>query len=157
MRSRRDVTFEDCLEVAVEIQALDEYRQLIPMCLRPDSELSAFLNPLLDAIAIHSRALIDFFYGRPGGRARHPDDLHAADFVDGWDCQLPDRLAAHVKLLDKHLAHITLRRSDDRAQGMIIDVGPVADEVLDVAADFAGRLTRWTVTPGTWIVSQAPE
>lgn len=106
----------------------------------------------MDAIAVHARALIEFFYGRPAGRARR-EDLRAADFVPDWDRELPDHLAEHLDQLDKHLAHVTLRRAADRADGIVIAVGPVADELLETAAEFARRVRRWTITPGTWTVA----
>lgn len=144
-------TFEDCVEVVLEIHALDQYRQLLPRVLRPGSEERVFLYPLLDAIAIHARALLEFFYDRPSGRL-HPDDLRAADFVNGWSRELPGHLEQHLEQLDKHLAHITLRSAADRAEGVVIAVGPVADEILEVATDFARQVQRWTITPGSWSV-----
>lgn len=149
---RHPVTFDDCVEVVLEIDALHQYRQLLPRVLRAGSAEQAFLNPLMDAIAVHARALIEFFYGRPSGRSRR-EDLRASDFVPGWDLEIPTRLAEHLDQLDKHLAHITLRRATDRDEGILIAVGPVADEILEVAAQFAGAVTRWQITPGTWTVA----
>jgi len=105
-------------------------------------------------IACILRHLIDFFYGHPSGRTRHPDDICASDFVEGWDPEPPDHQRAHIHLLDKHLAHLTLQRSEDRADGTIIEVGPIADVVLEVATDFAVQIAEWQIRPGAWTVCE---
>ncbi len=71
-------------------------------------------NALLEAVALHTRNLVDFFYLTPN--PRHPDDVLARDLVRDlamWEAARPVKSGllqeAEVKA-DKQVAHLTYAR-----------------------------------------------
>lgn len=138
-------------EVVMHFAELDRWRKLIPSTLRPGSEVEQFLEPLLTAMAANERALIEFLYGRDGKRDNR--DLAASDFVLGWNEQPSGRAVRHLKLFDEHVAHLTRARPNARMVREVMEVGPLADELLEVARSFMDRLPpRFVTSADTWAI-----
>jgi hypothetical protein len=156
VEERREITIEDCVEVVLDISAVRHYRQLLARTMSPDrAEEGVYIQPLHDAIAVRSRALIEFFFGHARRERAHPDDLRAGDFVPGWAMEPTEEMAAHLRHLDKHVAHMTLTRSAQRG-AVLIDIGKRADELLEVAAVWARQVERFSIDPETWSIAAWP-
>lgn len=69
------------------------------------------MNYLVELLAIHTRVLIDFFYGI--ANPIHPNDLFAQSFLHDWESKKPaptNTLNDAKNKADKQLAHLSLWR-----------------------------------------------
>lgn len=92
-------------------------------------------NAFLESMLLHARATTDFFVMTRG----YQSDIRRTDFAPEWNPEPTDaveRIRAHVRLIDKHLAHLTWERLDNASP--VWDYYDVADDILAVA-------DRWSV------------
>ncbi|EKE15675.1 MAG: hypothetical protein ACD_11C00115G0015 [uncultured bacterium] len=80
-------------------------------------------NLLIESLAIHSRVLIDFFYGEKKKGGLYMNDLHAQDFMpDGveWKKERSSQPQLFVDIkdkADKQLAHLSAWRAEFQRNG----------------------------------------
>ena len=106
-------------------------------------------------MAMSERVLIEFFYGNIRYDPPRFDDrdIFARDFADKWSETPSDRVIAHLPVFDQHLAHLSSDRTRRWTKSEIIEVGPLADELLAVARRFAGQIRRpFNMDARTWRV-----
>ena len=92
-------------------------------------------NAFLESMLLHARSAADFFVMTRG----YPTDIRRTDFAPERNPQPTDavkRIRAHVRLMDKHLAHLTWERLDNASPAW--DYNDIADDILAVA-------DRWSV------------
>ena len=92
-------------------------------------------NAFLESMLLHARATTDFFIMD----RRYPSDIQRTEFAPEWIPEPTDavkRIRAHVKLINKHLAHLTWERLDNESPPW--DYNDIADDILAVAV-------RWSV------------
>ena len=92
-------------------------------------------NAFLESMLLHARSAADFFVMTRG----YPTDIRRTDFAPERNPEPTDaveRIRVHVKLIDKHLAHLTWERLDNASPAW--DYNDIADDILAVA-------DRWSV------------
>jgi len=95
---------------------------------------------LLESMLLHTRVLLDFFYGN-----RCKDDIIAQDFVPNWNNLRPP-LGPYLaddsqhERLNKALAHLTLKRIDYDAGQKSWDVTAISSEIGRVISSFIANL-----------------
>jgi len=97
-------------------------------------------NALLESIAVHARALIEFVWADP--ELARPDDVVASDFVPEWPAIRPEMsefLRGVKRQADKQIMHITRERSIAEAVRQW-RYGKVYNELAEVLAQFVTRV-----------------
>lgn len=144
MSSIHDQHLDELFEVSMQFAELDRWSNLQARALRPAGGCADFLEPLLSAIAMSERVLIEFFYGNIRSGHEKPSfdqrDIYANQFVDDWSEAPSERVITHLPILDQHLAHLSRGRTRRWTAAEIVEVGPLADELLTVARKFAKDL-----------------
>lgn len=113
MPPRTDAELEELAEhVCFEIVTLVEQVELLVERFGPSGPEGSMTDTegqaMLEASLVHLRLLDDFL----GDCRKHPDDLHANDWVPGWGAR--SWLDPSVrKRIDWHVAHLSARRVDD--------------------------------------------
>jgi hypothetical protein len=105
---------EDSHHVLYEMQQLTgAVQQLASAAIDPEARLPDSVgNALLENVAMHGRALIEFAY--PTGDSPRSDDVAAVDFLPSWPTIRPpidDYLSEIKRRADKEIMHITRARS----------------------------------------------
>lgn len=101
-------------------------------------------NACLEATLLRVRVLAEFLTGRPSkrasGRRWSEKDIQPTDFVREWQPSGMN-LDGYRDLVDKHVAHLSIERSDELA-GRPWALTRMVDAVLTEFANFADAATR---------------
>lgn len=105
-------------------------------------------NACLESYLTHARLLIEFIAGRPDRndpmnpikRNRNPADLQPKTFaLSEWVITVPNYFDAQLKLMDKHLSHLSLERAGNKT-GRKWAVDRIASPLLAEYGNFADLL-----------------
>jgi hypothetical protein len=116
-------------------------------------------NVLLEVFAVHTRCLMEFFWGC---RRNHQMDAFAADFCDGdwplaWD-SLPSALASveRDKRLGREVVHLSYERSNVPSGAKDWPISEIVEEIVEVLFEFINFANRDRLDADTLEALQFP-
>lgn len=146
-----DDTTSMALHIGFEIQMLGSLPRLVEQ-FDNQGEVMAHVACLESAL-LHSRALIEFLFGRPGQggqRTSNRRDASPDQFGTSWVSRDPARFDGWLNLIDKNIMHLSLSRPGagtvqehyltDIVDGLLAEV---ADLVAALARDGSPYLTQF--------------
>jgi hypothetical protein len=110
-------------EATLEALARDVYYEVNRLfhaaILHPETPEERGKRLILEALLLHFRNILDFFYGE----AKNPDDVHASHFFPDpsqWNPVKPAWLREYRQRCHKLLAHLTYSRLDYKERGEMV-------------------------------------
>jgi len=138
-----DPVTQSALNVGFEIMLLGEMPRWVLHF--DDAAEQMPMVACLEAALLHSRALIEFLFGRPrtdGTRHRKASDESPRRFGTSWQANNPTAFDGWLDMIDKHLVHLSMNRVGNTSTAPAHFLTDIVDGLLAEVNDFVKALER---------------